>query len=396
MSNRISRTWAEIDLDIIRDNIKILRKITHKSAKMMGIIKADAYGHGYLEVAKTLIENGIDYFGVAAMQEAKQLRRNDIKIPILILSYVDFHDIPSIVDLDIIPSVFDVEFAKAISDYAKSQNKTARIHLKIDTGMSRLGFVYNEDTHTNEETVRQIGDIVSLPNLFVEGIYSHFAVSDIEDRSFTTLQFKRFIELNQRLAEKGICIPIRHICNSAGIIEYPEMHLDMVRAGIAMYGLYPSDCVKNIGLKPAMTLKSSVTQIKEIHKGDTVSYGRIYEAQQDIKIAVVPIGYADGYLRNLSGKIQMIVDGQKCNQIGKICMDQCMLDVTNVKNIAVGDEIIIIGGKDGNNITVEEIADLTGTINYEIICDIGKRVPRVYLSDGKVAKVLNYLEQESF
>ena len=381
------RTWAEVDLDAIAHNIKEIRKITNPNAKIMAVVKADAYGHGFLEVAKTLLENGADRLAVAVLQEGKQLRSRGVTVPILILGASGEEAVEDLINFDITPSVFTYEFSKALSYEAERKEKVTKIHIKIDTGMSRIGFLAGED---NEEIVDEIIKISKLPYIEIEGIFSHFATSDEYDKSYTLLQYGRFMDVCNRLEEKGLNIPIKHICNSAGIMMYPEMHLDMVRPGVILYGMYPSDEVdkSRLDLIPAMTLKSTITHIKEVEPGRGVSYGKEYITDKKTKIATVPIGYADGYLRKLAKHGKMIVDGVKVPIIGRICMDQCMIDVTNVHNIDKGDEVIIFGRE---GVTVDDLAEWLETINYEVSCVIGKRIPRIYTKDGKAVKVLNYL-----
>jgi len=381
------RTWAEVDLDAIAHNIKEIRKITNPNAKIMAVVKADAYGHGFLEVAKTLLENGADRLAVAVLQEGKQLRSRGVTVPILILGASGEEAVEDLINFDITPSVFTYEFAKALPYEAERKDKVTKIHIKIDTGMSRIGFLAGEN---NEEIVDEIIKISKLPYIEIEGIFSHFATSDEYDKSYTLLQYGRFMDVCSRLEEKGLNIPIKHICNSAGIMMYPEMHLDMVRPGVILYGMYPSDEVdkSRLDLIPAMTLKSTITHIKEVEPGRGVSYGKEYITDKKTKIATVPIGYADGYLRKLAKHGKMIVDGVKVPIIGRICMDQCMIDVTNVHNIDKGDELIIFGRE---GVTVDDLAEWLETINYEVSCVIGKRIPRIYTKDGKAVKVLNYL-----
>ena len=381
------RTWAEVDLDAIAHNIKEIRKITNPNAKIMAVVKADAYGHGFLEVAKTLLENGADRLAVAVLQEGKQLRSRGVTVPILILGASGEEAVEDLINFDITPSVFTYELAKALSYEAERKEKITKIHIKIDTGMSRIGFLAGEN---NEEIVDEIIKISKLPYIEIEGIFSHFATSDEYDKSYTLLQYGRFMDVCNRLEEKGLNIPIKHICNSARIMMYPEMHLDMVRPGVILYGMYPSDEVdkSRLDLIPAMTLKSTITHIKEVEPGRGVSYGKEYITDKKTKIATVPIGYADGYLRKLAKHGKMIVDGVKVPIIGRICMDQCMIDVTNVHNIDKGDEVIIFGRE---GVTVDDLAEWLETINYEVSCVIGKRIPRIYTKDGKAVKVLNYL-----
>ena len=377
------RTWAEIDLDAIAHNIKEIRKITNPDSQIMAVVKADAYGHGFYEVTKTLLENGADRLAVAVLQEGKQLRSRGVTVPILILGASSEETIEDLINFEITPSVFTYEFAKALSYEAERKEKV----IKIDTGMSRIGFLAGEN---NEEIVEEILKISRLPYIEVEGIFSHFATSDEYDKSYTLLQYNRFMDVCQRLEERGLHIPVRHICNSAGIMMYPEMHLDMVRPGVILYGMYPSDEVdkSKLDLIPAMTLKSTVTHVKEVEEGRGVSYGKEYITDRKTKIATVPIGYADGYLRKLAHEGKMIVNGVKVPIIGRICMDQCMIDVTNVHNIDKGDEVIIFGRE---GVTIDDLAKWLETINYEVSCVIGKRSPRIYTRNGKAVKVLNYL-----
>lgn len=381
------RTWAEVDLDAIAHNIREIRKITNPNAKIMAVVKADAYGHGFHEVTKTLLENGADRLAVAVLQEGKQLRSRGVTVPILILGASDEENVEDLINFGITPSVFTYEFAKALSYEAERQERVTKIHIKIDTGMSRIGFLAGDSC---EETVEEILRISKLPYIEIEGIFSHFATSDEYDKTYTLLQFKRFMDVCNALEERGLHIPIKHICNSAGIMMYPEMHLDMVRPGVILYGMYPSDEVdkSRLDLIPAMTLKSTVTHIKEVGEGVGVSYGKEYITDKKTKIATVPIGYADGYLRKLANKGKMIVDGVKVPIIGRICMDQCMIDVTNVHNIDKGDEVIIFGRE---GVTVDDLAQWLETINYEVSCVIGKRIPRIYTKNGKAVKILNYL-----
>ncbi len=381
------RTWAEIDLDAIAHNMREIRKITSPDAQIMAVVKADGYGCGFYETTKVLLENGADRLAVAILQEGKQLRKRGIDVPILILGASFEDDIEDIIDSNITPNVCSFEFAKAISEVSERKQKTTKIHIKLDTGMSRVGFLISDN---NEKVIREIEKISQLPYIEIEGIFSHFSTSDEADDSYTRLQFKRFMEVCNELKNIGINIPIKHICNSAGVMMYPEMHLDMVRPGVILYGMYPSEEVdkSRLNLIPAMTVKSKITFVKEVEAGRGVSYGKEYITDGTTKIATVPIGYADGYLRKIAKCGKMIVNGVKVPIIGRICMDQCMINVSNVHNIERGDEAIIFGRE---GITIDDLAKWLDTINYEISCVIGKRIPRIYIKDGKAVKVLNYL-----
>lgn len=391
-----NRAWAEINLDAIENNIKAIRGYVTPSAKILGIVKADAYGHGYLEVARTLLENGADALAVACLDEAIQLRRCYIRCPILILGRSCTEEAETLVFYDVMPACFEYELAKAMSDAAVKLNKTARIHIKIDTGMGRVGYRYTDDDEVNTKTVDELLKIAALPNVEIDGIFTHFAVADEVDEDsdrYTNLQFERFCGVCDALKDRGLNIPLRHCANSAALIRFPKMHMDMVRPGVILYGKEPSpqvDC-SGLNLKSAMTFKAKITNVKMIEKGASVSYGRRFVAENQTKIATVPVGYADGYSRILSGQATVIAGGKMCNVVGNICMDQCMIDVSDVNNINIGDEVILFGNGDNIELPVESLAEKMGTINYEILCMVGKRIPRIYLKDGNPVKMHNYL-----
>ena len=388
MDYKFNRAWAEVNLDNIAHNVKEIRRITDKKVEIMGVVKADAYGHGVMEVARTLIENGVTRLAVSMLDEAIQLRQNGIEVPILILSYTDPVRSEEIILNDVTQTVFSHDLAEALSEAAVRLKKNVKIHIKIDTGMTRVGFM------PGYSAVKNVVQISKLPGIIIEGLFTHFASADETDRSYTYMQFERFMSIVSELNRIGVYIPVKHVCNSAGVIEYPEMHLNMVRPGIALYGMYPSDEVNKakVDLKPAMTLKANIILVKEVEKGTCISYGRIFKTERNSKIATLPIGYADGYTRLLTGKGKVLVNGQLVPIVGKICMDQCMIDVTDVEgDVKVGDEAVLFGSQNGNEIKIEELAEKIGTINYEIACIIGKRIPRVYWKDGKLYNVLNYL-----
>ncbi len=370
------RTWAEISLKAIEENIKNIRKITKKDAKIMAIVKADAYGHGFFEASRVLAENGADCFGVATLDEALKLREAGFSQDILILSSIPDEDICDAVENGITMTVYSYNGAKVISDTASLKGKEAKIHIKLDTGMGRIGYVV--DDAENEGITDEIIRISKLKNIVLEGIFSHFSTADEENSDYTRLQFKRFMNVCDKLSKKGLEISIKHIANSAGVMMYPEYHLDMVRPGVILYGLYPSDEVDKtrLPLKPAMTLKSKITYIKDLGENRGISYGKEYITEEPKKIATVPIGYADGYVRSYARCGEMTVKGKKVKIVGRICMDQCMIDVTNVHNINIGDEVIIFSDKE---ITADTLAKISNTINYEVVCMISKRVPRIYV-----------------
>lgn len=386
----IMRAWAEINLDAIVHNYREIRKITNPTTKIMAIVKADGYGHGFKKIAEVLFENGIDAFGVATTDEAMQLRNAGFTLPVLILGIIPDDELNIVIENEISISVTNLEIAKKISSVATSLKKNAKIHIKLDTGMGRIGFVCGDD---DAMTTEQIIQTAKLPYIDIEGVFSHFSKADESDKTYTKLQYKRFCDICSALEKSGITIPFKHICNSAGIIQFPEYHLDMVRSGIITYGLYPSEEVdkSKINLIPAMTVKTRVTNVKTIHHPSLISYGGKYTAKPGDKIATIAIGYADGFSRILSGKAKILIKGRKVNIVGNICMDQCMADVTEIPDIKIGDEVIIFGSDGNNTITVESVAQMLGTINYEVVCSVGKRVPRAYIQNNETVSVLNYL-----
>lgn len=380
MKNHTYRTWAEIDLDALKNNIKNIKSYVKSGTKVMAVVKADAYGHGCPAAAKTLTENGADCLGVAFIDEAKQIRDAGINCPILVLGYTVAEDVEKMVELDVTPTVYQLESAENFSKAGEKYGKTVKIHIKIDTGMNRIGFPCDEKSL---ETVEKIS---KLNNIEIEGIFTHFSCADEKDRGYTDSQMKKFIWFTDSLEKMGISIPIKHVCNSAGTINFPEYHFDMVRAGIILYGVKPSDYVdiSPLNLKPALTLKSMVTRVLKVKAGEKISYGGTFVSEKDTKIAAISIGYADGYLRVLSGKAPVLVNGKTAKVVGRICMDQCIIDVTSVNNIKVEDEVIVAGGEADSPVSFDKLAEIAGTINYELFCLIGKRVPRIYLKDGKI------------
>lgn len=388
-----SRAWAEINLDAIENNIKNIRRYVSPSAKILGVVKADAYGHGCFETARTLLENGADALAVACIDEAIQLRCCGINCSVLILGHSDIKDAETIIENDVISACYEFSLAEALSKAAQHLGKTAKIHIKIDTGMGRIGYRYAGDEDVKKKTLEEITRIAALPSVEIEGIFTHFSVADENDDEYTILQFDRFCEVCEKLSERGINIKIRHCCNSAALIRFPHMHLDMVRPGIILYGHSPSSFVdiSGLGLIPAMNFKAKITNLKTVETGSGISYGKHFIADKPSRIATIPIGYADGYSRILSEKAQVITDGKLCDIVGNICMDQCMIDVTNVNTINIGDEVILFGRGDNIELPVESLAEKMGTINYEILCMIGKRIPRVYLKGGALQNTHNYL-----
>ena len=380
--NKPYRTWCEVSLDAIEHNYNEFRKILSPNTKFMGVVKADGYGCGAYETACVLEHCGADFLGVAFIDEAIELRQKGITLPMLILGYTSPVFADDLVKYDIIPTVESIAFAKKLSKSAVSCNKMAKIHVKVDTGMSRLGYRFNLTS------INEIIAVSQLPNIEINGIFTHFACAD-EDNGMTQVQFTMFQCMLEGLAD--LHIPIKHCCNSAAAMRYANMQLDMVRVGISLYGFYPSDEKYNLDLIPAMQLKSTVTSIRFIEKGDTVSYGAIIKAKEKMKIATVSAGYADGFTRMLTNKAKVIVNGNFLPVVGRICMDQCMIDASSVNNISVEDEVTLFGRQNGSEITVEEIAKAIGTVNYELLCDIGRRVPRSYTRRGQIIHIQNYL-----
>ncbi len=386
MMDEYYRVYASIDLDAIYNNVKNLKANTATGTKMIAVIKTDGYGHGAVPIAKVL-DDLVWGYAVATCEEGLVLRQNGIKKPVLILGYTHQSRYEDLIEQDIMPAIYTYEDAEKLSAYAEKKGKRAKVHIKIDTGMSRIGFP------ANDETIEVITAITKLPGIETDGIFTHFFASDAADKSEALKQFRLFKNITDKLKERGIDIPIKHCSNSAAIIDMPEVNMDCVRAGIAMYGMYPSDEVdkSKIKLTPAMSLKSHIIHLKELEKGVGVGYGATYVTERKTLVATIPVGYGDGYKRSLSNKGYVLIHGQRAPIIGRVCMDQFMVDVTEVNGIKRGDEVTLLG-KDGTcEITAEEMAELAGgTFNYEIVCDIGKRVPRVFVKDGKVVGTKDY------
>lgn len=393
MQEFLRRTWAVIDLDAICHNFNSIRNATNSSAMIMSVIKADAYGHGALQIAQELSDCGSDWFAVSNLDEALELRRNGIDKPILILGYTPPEYAAKLALNGISQAVFEAPYGKALAEHAKKAGVQVRVHIKIDTGMSRIGFAYHDNV-INASSVDEIEEICVDSSLYPEGIFTHFAKADedCDGEVFTRLQYDLFLDIISRLERRGVNFEFRHCCNSAGIERFPQMHLDMVRPGIILYGLSPSKFTKGmLKLKPAMELKTVVSMVKTIPKDTPISYGGTFVSEKDIKIATVPIGYADGYPRLLSNQACMLVCGKRAPIVGRVCMDQTILDVTDIPDVQSGMTVTAFG-KDGNEeITVDELASKLQTINYEIVCDVSRRVPRVYMKDGKVVNITDYI-----
>ena len=377
-NNKYYRVYAEINLDAIEKNVDNLKALTKENTGALAVVKADGYGHGDVAVAKAVAQKVTGY-AVATLDEAVNLRENGVKKPILVLGYVDPYEFDILVSHEITATVFDVETAQLLADAARVQKKQAHCHIKVDTGMRRIGL------EPDENGIAIVKQITALKELSADGIFTHFAASDETDKTSAEHQFKLFTDFTGRLEKEGIHFTYRHCANSAAVIDMPQVDLDMVRLGIAMYGMYPSDEVKKekVELFPALDLKSHITMVKEIPAGEKVSYGGTFTTTRTTKLATVSVGYGDGYPRALSSKGYVLVRGQKAPIVGRVCMDQMMVDVTDIENVTRADIVTLIG-KDGDaEITVEEIAALAGTFNYEFVCDLGKRIPRSYYLNGE-------------
>lgn len=384
--DEIRPTWVEINLDNLAHNIREIRKITKKDTLITAVVKANAYGHGSIEAAKVFLENGADRLAVATLSEAIELRKAKIYAPILVLGYIPKSQYSLAIKWNISQTIYNYESAKILSNISQDLGEKSIIHIKIDTGMGRLGFLPKDDS------VEDIVKISQLPNLEIEGIFSHFSKADERDKGYTIYQFESFMDMVKKLDNRGVYIPIKHISNSAAIIDLPQYHLDMIRPGIMLYGYYPSEEVDKdrIVLRPAMTLKTKVSNIKKVPKGSYISYGGLYVTEKESKIATIPIGYADGFSRLLTSKAEAFVKGHRVPVVGRICMDQCMLDVSNVEDVDIDDQIVLFGYEEGQP-TVEDIANKLNTNSYEVICMVGRRVPRVYIQDGQIIKIVEYL-----
>ncbi len=388
-----NRSWAEVDLDAIARNVKLIRSHVRRSAEVMGVVKADSYGHGVERVVPILIKSGVSRLAVSMLDEGIQLRASGIEVPILILGYTDPRRAAEIIAHRLTQTVYSLDLAQALSGAAVNLGQDARIHIKVDTGMGRVGFM------AGYEAIKAITEISHLPRIVVEGLYTHFATADEPDDHYTWQQFEQFMGISRELDRIGLAIPLKHVCNSAATMRFPSMHLDMVRPGLILYGMTPPGCPDAWpDLEPAMTLKSNLVLIKQVPAHTSISYGRLFTTSRPSAIGTVPIGYADGYSRRLTGRASLLIHGQRAPVIGRICMDTCMADLTDLPDVSAirtGTEAVLFGRQHyaGQTaaITVDEMAEWLDTINYEVTCLIGKRVPRAYLKDGALEHVSNYL-----
>lgn len=384
--NRYYRVEADIDLDALRTNIITMKRLIPEGKKLLAVIKANAYGHGAIEIANAL-DDLSDYYGVACLDEAIELRNAGIKKPILILGMTDESLYGELVQYDITQTIFTYEQACALSDVAGRIGKVGKIHIKLDTGMNRIGFL------CNDESIQSIAEITQLPNLYAEGIFTHYYKADCVDKTLADNQLEKFSDMVNRLQKAGISFAIRHISNSAGIMEMPNDEYDMVRSGISTYGLYPSEEMdkKACILYPVMTFKSHITHVKTVQAGETIGYGGTYTVPCEKRIATVGVGYADGYPRALSNQGRMLVRGEFAPIVGRVCMDQTMIDVSHIPDVSVGDEVVLFGRQGERVLPVEEIADMSASFNYEAVCDINRRVPRIFYRNHEVVETKNYL-----
>lgn len=378
--------WAEIDLDKAAYNMKNIKKLVGDK-EVIAVVKADCYGHGADDLAPVFLENGASRLAVAILTEGIELRKKNITAPIMILGYTPLELSEELINNDIEQTVYDLEYAKKLSDIAEKLGKKAKIHIALDTGMGRIGFI------PNEESIKAVEKIASLKGIEIIGIFTHFSTADEYDKTYTNEQFKKIKSFINELEKRGVNIPLKHASNSGAIMEMPETYLDAVRAGIILYGYYPSNEVdKNkLDIKPILTLKTTVSYVKEVEEGTSISYGRTFITKRKSKIATIPIGYADGYSRLLSGKAKVIINGKFAPVVGRICMDQCMIDVTDIGEVKVGDEVILLGEEGNLKFNADDFAEIMGTINYEITCMLKQRIPRVYVKEGKIVSVRNYI-----
>lgn len=390
----LKRTWAEIDLDHLAFNVKQIQKCLPKDTRMMGVVKADAYGHGDRYIAKEMENLGLQNFGVSNLEEALSLRESGVESDILILGVTPASAVQKLSDYHITQTVYSLEYAQKLSDAAVRTGVRVDCHIKLDTGMGRIGFHAGDDYIA----IEQIISAYRLPNLDFTGIFSHFSSSDDisnEGIAYTKKQKEHFDQTVAALEQKRLYFKVKHLQNSAGVLNYRSCHYDLARVGIILYGL-PLDTLPDcdIPLKPVMSIRSAVSMIKTVQKGDCISYSRRFTADKEMRLATVPIGYADGYLRAFADKGRMIVRGQYAKIVGSICMDQLMLDVTDIPGVQAGDVVTVVGSEGSCQITLGELASIAGTIHYELACLVSRRVPRIYQKGGKTVGIVDYIVEE--
>ena len=388
MEKILRPVWAEIDLDALAYNMKNIKSLA-EDKEVIAVVKADCYGHGAIDTAPVLLENGASRLAVAVLTEGIELRKAKITAPIMILGYTPEYLGEELITYDIEQTVYSLEYAQNLSKTALSLNKKAKIHIALDTGMGRIGFI------PNETSLKEVSEICSLPGLDVIGMFTHFYTADEENKDYTIEQFDKYMNFLHELSKLNISIPLKHVSNSGAIMDMPETFkdLDAVRAGIILYGYYPSHEVKkeNLSLKPALTIKAKVAHVKEMDENMYISYGRTFKTKRKSIIATIPIGYADGYSRLLIPGAKVIVNGKLVPIVGRICMDQCMIDVTDAGTVKTGDEVIILGQFENLKINADDYAKILGTINYEVLCMFKHRIPKVYIKNNKQIIVRNYI-----
>ena len=386
MKKILRPAWAEIDLDAIAYNTRNIKKLIGDK-DLIAVVKANCYGHGVIGIIPTLLENGVSRFAVAMISEALEIRDNKITTPVMILGFTPLYLGEELINNNIEQTVYDLDYAKELSKIALTLNKKAKIHIAIDTGMGRIGFL------PNEKSIDNITEICSLEGIEVIGIFTHFSTSDEKDKEYSHEQFTKMLSVMDTLKKRGIDIPLKHVANSGAIIDLPDTYLDAVRAGIILYGYYPSDEIdkNNLALKPALTLKATITNVKTLEKDMYVSYGRTFKTSNETIVATIPVGYADGYLRKFAENGKVIIKGEFAPIIGRICMDQFMIDVTNIPDVKIGDEVILLGEKNGLKYNADDMAKKLDTINYEVTCMLKSRLPRVYIKDTHIINVKNHI-----
>ncbi len=389
MKKLLGSTWIEIDLDAIAQNVRNIKKLIGEKKELMAVVKGNGYGHDILEISSIVLKNGATRLAVARLEEGIFLRKAGIAVPILVLGLTLEQQVKLLVSYNITPTVCKYETIEKLSKFAVKEDKTVKVHIKVDTGMGRIGIFPNH-------VLDFVKKVKAFKNIEIEGIFTHFSVADEKDKAYTEAQFKKFMEVLTILEKEGIKIPVKHVGNSATLLDFPHMWLDLVRPGISIYGLYPSTEVqKTVKLIPAHSFKTRIIFLKELPVGECISYGRTYTTtKRRTKVASLPVGYADGYNRLLSNQGEVLVRGRRFLIIGRVCMDQTMIDVTNLPQVEVGDEVVLWGRQGQEEITVEEIAEKIGSINYEIVHMPDKeRVPKLFIKDGRPWKIKTMLEE---
>ena len=390
MKKLLGPTWTEVNLDAIAQNVRNIKKLIGEKKELMAVVKGNAYGHDILEVSSVVLNNGATRLAVARLEEGIFLRKAGITVPILVLGLTLEQQVELLVSYNITPTVCKYETIEKLSKFAVKEDKTVKIHIKVDTGMGRIGIFPNH-------VLDFVKKVKALKNIEIEGIFTHFSVADEKDKTYTEEQFRKFMGVLSALEKEGIKIPVKHVGNSATLLDFPHMWLDLVRPGISIYGLYPSTEVrKTVKLIPAHSFKTRIVFLKELSAGEYISYGRTYTTtKRRTKVASLPVGYADGYNRLLSNQGEVLVRGRRFPVIGRVCMDQCMIDVTNLSQVKIGDEVVLWGRQGEEEITVEEIAEKIGTINYEIVhMPDKKRVPKLFIKEEKPYKIKSMLREK--